>query len=568
MSTVQTPATDPRLLTSIEHTTLVDGFVNNVRLRGDEVALADLDRSGGITWREYGERVARLAAGMSALGVGHGDTVAMMMTNRIEFHLLDTAALMLGAIPFSLYNTSSPEQIAHMSSNAGQRMMLCEQQFIDVIQRADITGLAHLIVMDQPGALDDLEGRGVAALGGPIDLEEYARWIHPDDVATLIYTSGTTGLPKGVELTHASLIADWRSMVSRLPMREHGRVLSYLPAAHLADRFCAQYASHLFGFTVTCAPDPTRLVEALVAVRPTTFSSTPRVWEKFHAVLSAQARGDALKRRAMDPEDEGDEDVAVARKAMLAQLGLDDVDWATSGSAPIAPPILQAFTALGLPISEIWGSTEIGCVGTANPLDDMRFGTVGPPLPGVEAKLAHDGELLIRGANVMRGYRHDPAKTAETLDADGWLYTGDIAEIDEDGYVRIIDRKKELIITSSGKNLSPANIERALKSAGPLIGQACVIGDERPYVTALVVLDPDGAAGLDPSDAVVQEQVRREVDAANASLSRPERVKRFELLAEEWLPDGDELTPTMKLKRRSIAEKYAAVIDGLYSESS
>src|SRR5699024_8355053 len=210
------------------------------------------------------------------------------------------------------------------------------------------------------------------------------------------------------------------------------------------------------------------------------------------------------------------------------------------------PPILQTFTAVGLPLGDIWGPTEIGCVGTANPLNDVRSGTVGPSLPGVEAKLADDAELLFRGATAKRGYGHEPAETAETLDADGWLYAGDIAEIAEDGYVRIIDRKKELIITPTGKNLSPANIERALTSAGPLIGQACVIGNARPYITALVVLDPVGAAGLDPSDPSVRKQVAREVDTANSSLARPEQVKRVALLDQAWLPDGDELTPTLK----------------------
>ena len=562
------PVTEHAQLTSIDRATLVEGFVHHVATRPDELALTDLDGTHRVTWREYGQRVARLAAGLSALGVGPGDTIGSMMSNRVEFHLLDTAALMLRAIPFSLYNTSSPEQIAEMSANAGQRVMLVEERYADTVARAGIGQLEHLVIIDRPETLADLEDRGVAALGGPIDLEEYAGRVRPDDVATLIYTSGTTGPPKGVELSHANLVADWDAMVRRLPMRAHGRALSYLPAAHIADRFCTQYASHLCGFTITCAPDPARLVEALVATRPTTFSSTPRVWEKFHAFLCAQARDDELKQRALDPAVAGDEAVTEARAAMLAQLGLDDLDWATSGAAPIAPPILEAFTALGLPISEIWGSTELGCVGTANPLDDMRFGTVGPPLPGVEAALADDGELLIRSAAVMRGYRNDPVKTAEAIDPEGWLRTGDIAEIDDDGYVTIIDRKKELLITSTGKNLSPANIERALKSAGPLIGQACVIGDRRPYVTALLVLDPDGAAGLDPTDPAVREQVVREVEAANATLSRPEQVRRFELLRDEWLPDGAELTPTMKLKRRSISEKYAATIDGLYAPDS
>lgn len=557
---------DSRLLTSIDRMTLVEGFVHYVRTAGEVVALKDLDSTTQITWREYGERVSRLAAGLLSLGVQRGDTVGMMMTNRVEFHLLDTAALMLGAIPFSLYNTSSPEQIEHILTNAGSRVIFCEERYVTAVQEAGAACVEDIRVIDRNGTLESLESQGAATRNGPVDLEDLAGKVGPEDVATLIYTSGTTGPPKGVELTHANLIADWNSLVARLPMREYGRVLSYLPAAHLADRFCAQYASHLAGFTITCVPEPARLLEALIKVRPTTFSSTPRVWEKFHAALSAQARDDEAKRNAMAPDVDGTDGVAEVRAALLAQLGLDDLDWATSGSAPIAPSVLRAFAALGLPISEIWGSTEIGCVGTANPLDDVRFGTVGPVLPGIEAKVADDGELLIRGPNVMRGYRNDPEKTAEAIDADGWLHTGDIAQIDPDGYVRIIDRKNEMIITSSGKNISPVNIERALKSAGPMIGQACVIGDQRPYVTALVVLDPDGADGLDPTDPAARQRVADEVDVANATLSRPEQVKHFTLLADEWLPDGDELTPTMKLKRRSIATKYASVIEAMYSD--
>src|SRR3954466_8088656 len=214
-------------------------------------------------------------------------------------------------------------------------------------------------------------------------------------------------------------------------------------------------------------------------------------------------------------------------------------------------------------IQEVWGMSEVSCVATMVPKDDPRFGTVGKPIPGVEVKLAGDGELLVRGGIVMRGYRNQPEKTAEALDADGWLHTGDVATIDDDGFVTIVDRKKELIINAAGKNMSPANIESALKSAGPLIGQACVVGDRRPYNVALLVLDPE--AGLDPTDPAIVAQVDEEVRAANRKLSRVEQIKRFALLDEEWLPGGDELTPTMKLKRKPIAEKYAAKIDELYS---
>jgi long-subunit acyl-CoA synthetase (AMP-forming) len=225
--------------------------------------------------------------------------------------------------------------------------------------------------------------------------------------------------------------------------------------------------------------------------------------------------------------------------------------------------VLEYFAAAGIVIQEVWGMSELSCVATMVPSDDPRFGTVGKPIPGVEVKLAADGELLVRGAIVMRGYRNQPEKTAEALDADGWLHTGDVATIDDDGFVTIVDRKKELIINAAGKNMSPANIESALKSAGPLIGQACVVGDRRPYNVALLTLDPE--AGLDPRNPEVIERVQAEVDAANSRLSRVEQIKRFALLGDEWLPGGDELTPTMKLKRKPIGEKYAEQIEGLYA---
>jgi long-subunit acyl-CoA synthetase (AMP-forming) len=349
-------------------------------------------------------------------------------------------------------------------------------------------------------------------------------------------------------------------------VRPAGRVLSYLPCAHIADRFFSHYLSLLSGATLTCLADPTELVTALPDARPSGWLGVPRIWEKLKAALEAKGVSDP----AALPEEQ--------RAAIRERLGFGDADWLASGAAPIAPAVLEYFMALGLPIVEGWAMSETAAAGTVNPPGAIRVGTVGRALPGIELSVAPDGELLLRGPNLMVGYRGDPEKTAEALDGEGWMHTGDVAEIDADGYVRIVDRKKELIINSAGKNMSPANIEQRLKASSPLIGQACAIGDRRPYIVALIVLDPDGAAthaagrGLSDGsiaalaeDPATRDAVAAAVEEANAGLSRVEQVKRFTVLPVDWLPDGAELTPTMKLKRRGIVEKYAAEIDALYA---
>ena len=293
----------------------------------------------------------------------------------------------------------------------------------------------------------------------------------------------------------------------------------------------------------------------------------PRIWEKLKAALEAQGIVDPA---AMSADE---------RAAVRERLGLDDADWLISGAAPIAPEVLEYFMALEMPTLEGWGMSELAAPGIVNPPDGIRVGTVGRPLPGIEAKLAGDGELLVRGPNVMRGYRGEPERTAEAIDPDGWLHTGDVAEIDGDGYVKIVDRKKELIISSAGKNMSPANIEQKLKAASPLIGQACAVGDRRPFNVALIVLEQDGAAAYAISrdlpcgtieemaaHPVIRVAIEAAVQEANTHLSRAEQIKRFTLLPVDWLPDSDELTPTMKLKRRVIVEKYAAEIEALYQQ--
>ncbi|HWJ82909.1 MAG TPA: AMP-dependent synthetase/ligase [Nocardioides sp.] len=544
--------------------TFCEAFQNTVAARPDEVALRTPGGAVQITWREYADRVGRLAAGLASIGVRRGDTVGLMLVNRPECALVDMAALHLGAIPFSVYNTSSPEQLEYLFANAGNDVVVTQQAFLGAI-RSSGASLGTVVSVDggdRTLSLDDLESRG----DPDFDLEGSWRAVGPDDVLTLIYTSGTTGPPKGVELTHGSMLAQLRGSGPRLGISLEDRVASYLPTAHVADRWSAYYGPTVFGSQVTYVDDPKMIVGALADVRPTLWGGVPRIWEKLKAGLEAKGVTDP----AAMPEE--------VRRGVLQLIGLDQVRVSVSGAAPIAVEVLEYFDALGLPICELWGMSETSTIGTLNPPDDIRFGTVGTAIDGVELRIADDGELLLRGPVVMKGYRGRPDQTAEAIDPDGWLHTGDIATIDQDGYVRIVDRKKELIINAAGKNMSPANIEQVLKAAHPLIGQAVTVGDRRPYNVALIVLDPDASAayaeqaGLaDGSPTALAESaevralVGAAVEQANARLSRVEQIKRFRILPTDWLPGGDELTPTMKLKRRPIAEKYAAVIDELYA---
>jgi long-chain acyl-CoA synthetase len=565
MTTAEPTTSDAPPADRLAVASLCEAFQNTVAASGDLVALRTPGGGLEITWREYGERVRGIAAGLAALGVRRGDAVGIMLLNRPEFALVDTAALHLGATPFSIYNTSSPEQIAYLFGNAGNTVVVTEQAFVDRIRAAGV-GIETIICVDGEVegtvSLADLEQREDEGF----DFEASWRAVTPDDVLTLIYTSGTTGPPKGVELTHAGMLAQLRMVEAVLPAEPGERLASYLPSAHIADRWASHYTSMAFGCTVTYVPDPRAIAAALGDIRPTLWGAVPRVWEKIKAALESKGVTDP----AALPDDH--------KAGVLALLGLSEVKWSVSGAAPIAPEVLEYFAALGLPICELWGMSELSCCATINPIDDIRVGTVGKALPGVELQLAEDGELLVRAETVMRGYRNAPDKTAEVIDADGFLHTGDIATIDDDGYVRIVDRKKELIINAAGKNMSPANIEQVVKASSPLIGQAVVIGDRRPYNVALLVLDPDAAtayaakAGLPDGsaktlaeDAVVGEQIAAAVAAANERLSRVERVKRYRVLPVDWEPGGDELTPTMKLKRKPIGEKYAAEIEALYT---
>ena len=524
--------------------TMAQAFLRTIAWRGDAVALRTPDGSTQVRYDELLDVMGAIAAALTAHGVSPGDTVGLMLANRPEFHLIDGAAMLMGATPFSVYNTSPPEQLAFVIGDAGARIMLVESRFVPVIEAATRLGLDldQIVVVD-----DDQQWSNFLASGGGFDIEAAAAAVRPDDLVTLIYTSGTTGPPKGVELSHANVISMLRSVHDAWRLTPGGRLLSYLPHAHIADRWASQYTGLMtYGASVTDVAELAALIPATMQVRPTFWGGVPRVWEKLKAALQAGAFG---------PLD----DPARIRRV----LGFDETELFVIGAAPTTRDVLEFFIGLGIEICEAWGMSETTGVGAINRPGEARIGSVGKPIPGTDVKLAEDGELLFRGANIMARYRNNPVKTAEAVDAEGWLHTGDVARIDDDGYVWIVDRKKELIINSAGKNMSPVNIESQLKAAGPLIGQACVFGDGRPYNVALLVLDAECA--LDANDPATVTAVQHEVDVANSQLSRVEQVKRFALLSDEWLPGGDELTPTMKLKRRPIAEKYAATVEALYA---
>lgn len=583
-------------------TTVPAAFQQTITLRPDQIALRTVGGTQEITWREYAQRVRTLAAGLAALDVRHGDTIGIMLTNRPEFNLLDTAALHLGATPFSVYNTSSPEQIAHAFTNAANKVVITEQQFLDRITRSGVT-IEHFIVIDGPATdtitMADLENNPAP----DFDFDTTWQAVKPDDLATLIYTSGTTGPSKGVEITHRNILAQIAALTGGpMPVGIDDRAVSYLPAAHVADRISGHAINLVTGIQITTVPDPREIAPALPDARPTTFFGVPRVWQKLKAGIETRITDENGAKKTLaqwairtgtataraDLSGKGRSPLLALRhpiaealvlSTLRAALGLDRLRVAASGAAPIPPETLEFFLGLGFCVTEVWGMSETTGVATYTELDKPRPGSVGRPIDGLELKLADDGEVLVRGPVVTHGYRRMPDRTAESIDTEGWLHTGDIGNLDDDGYLHIIDRKKELIINESGKNIAPSNIENAVEAVSALVGQVIAIGEAKPYITALITLDPDIAAvrakELGVTDAGIAEltrhpgiidEIRSAVQAGNTKLSRVEQIKRFRIIDTVWEPGGDELTPKMSLRRVPISHKYAAEIDGLYAD--
>ena len=579
--------------------TVASAFVDAVRRFGSATALRwkEGDQWRSMSWLDYGDRVARAAAGFRALGLGPRDRVVLMLRNVPEFHVLDTAAYFCGATPISIYNSSSHEQVQYLTRHSHAVIGIAEDEdflarFASV--RSQLPDLRCLGAVR--GDADFTYGELLAH--APIDLAAAAASVEPGDLATVIYTSGTTGPPKGVMLSHYNIAWTVESLLRAFDRDdlEGKRIISYLPMAHIAERMTSHYQAIFFGYEVVTLSDTALLAPYCREVRPEILFGVPRVWEKFYAAVTASLSADAaratqfnaaveaalpivearLEDRATREQEETLRFLDEAAFAPLRQLlGFDALVCAVSGAAPIQPELLAWFRAIGVPLSEVYGLSETSGPMTWDPWK-VRPGTVGRAIPHCEVRLADDREVLCRGGNVFAGYLDDPVKTAESIDADGFLHSGDIGVFDDDGYLRIVDRKKELIITAGGKNISPANLEAKLKLV-PLIGQAAVIGDERPFVSALVVLEPDAAAAFAKQHGIAYTKVADLVDEPKViaaigegiecvmdEFNQAEQVKKWTLLGDEWLPDSDELTPTSKLKRRIIAAKYAAQIEAMY----
>jgi long-chain acyl-CoA synthetase len=598
-SVAQQGATLDRLL---QEPTLCSAFLTAAEAQPDRIALREFGSERTVTLGEWASGATRIAGGLRALGVERGDRVALLLSTRLDFHLVDMGAVLAGAAPFSLYVTSPVEQLAPCIGNAMPRVLITEASLAGNARalQAACPVIEHLVVIDEtaPGqlsleALADLSPQA-------FDAREAAEQIQPDDLCSLLYTSGTSGPPKGVSYVHRALMTTMASIHERVPVSRDGRTVSYLPMAHIAERLFGHYAAFVFGYSVTALPDPAQLAAALREVRPTRFFGVPRIWEKLLAGLEvglassprpdhAEALRAAWRRGIARVEvEQAGEPVAPELEAARAEddrllaelpssLGLDCVEWACVAGAPAGRSTIAAFHAIGVRVNELYGMSET-IMTTMCPPDRIRIGTSGSPLPGVKLKLAGDGEILIGGPTVMPGYFRDAERTREVLDDEGWMHSGDIGELDEDGYLRIVDRKKALIINSSGKNMSPATIEQAIRGGVPFLSQVVVFGDRRPYNVALLVLDSDGLAALCRAQGIPaaplaelarHPQVLAAVDDAvrrgNSMLSRVEQIKRYAVLDHVWRPADFALTPTAKLKRAQIAERYAGLIDGLYA---
>ncbi|MFF2196619.1 AMP-dependent synthetase/ligase [Streptomyces sp. NPDC058157] len=562
-----------------------------------------------LTWSEARRRVAVLAAGYTALGVARGEHVLLMMGNRPEHWLSDLALVHLGAVPVTVYGTSAPEQIAHIARHSRARLAVVEgarelARWAPLLDDPD-TPLERLVVAEAAESGPHTTYGSLYASGARLHradaFEKAWQESRPEDPLTVVYTSGTTGDPKGVRLSHRNILLQSVRLDRHVELPEHAEHICYLPFAHIAERILGIYLPLLRAAHVRLVADPAAVAGAVRELRPVQFFGVPRVWEKLAAGVRAALAGlPEEQRRAI----EGAGDVARARAGhrergeavpaaleasyaeakervldpLLRLAGLDRLVWTASATAPMPIDVVRFWAGWGITIMDAWGLTETSgvCTVNSNGPGGFRLGSVGRPIEGLELRLAADGEVLTRGATVFDGYLRPDGTVEGAADAEGWFPTGDIGRLDEDGFLWLTDRKKELIITSNGKNVAPALVENTVKEH-PLIGQALVHGDGRSYLVALLVLDPElapawaAARGIEAptladlaAHPAILEETARAVEAANARLNRTEQIKRYRLLAEEWGPETGELTPTLKLRRRVVRERYGALIEGLY----
>jgi long-subunit acyl-CoA synthetase (AMP-forming) len=578
--------------------TLVSAFRKTVAARPNARALASSDGRLSMTWLEYEVQADRLAAGLQSVGVTQGDTVALLMSNRPEWQLTDIAALIAGATPFSLYTTAAPDQTADLIRRSGAKVLVAEASLLARLQPSELPADLAVVSVESEHDAADWQARAFAFA----DLLAYgarnpsrAPTVKSDDVATLIYTSGTTGPPKGVELTHAAVLFMVRTFDEVMPLRD-ARTVSYLPHAHIVDRLVGHYMGIAGGASVTTVANPADVFTALPDIRPTLFSSVPRIWQRLHAALqhqidagdpdtrsriqsalSAAAQFAEMRAQGIDVTTKletalSDTDDQLLR-AMRASVGLDAVQWFVTGSAPLPQATHQFFAALGMPLHDLWGLSETVGVASLTVPGDYRPGTVGRPLPGTEIQLAADGEVLVRGPHLARGYRDDPGATATAFDSEGWFHTGDIGEWRE-GLLAIVGRKKDILINAGGENMSPSRIENTVLSASPCIDLLVVVGDGRPYNVALIVPDMTAVSSHLQTNELTAETAPRHpavlalfddiIASANSHLSRAERIAKYRILSDQWTIGSGQLTATLKIKREAVERKYQAEIEALY----
>jgi long-chain acyl-CoA synthetase len=608
-----------RIEKAIAGQTLLTAFAQTVAEQGDKPAYSDKIGTDGAgwrsaTWTEVAGAARDVAAGLIEYGVQPGDTVAVMASNRIEHVLADLGSLHAGGVPMSIYNTLAPDQVAYVAGQSAPRVVVVETA--DHLARWETAladgGTVKVVVLDDDAvpagdrfvSWTQLLADGAAARRtehADAEIDRRVGDVAPEQPATILYTSGTTGHPKGVVITHHMVLFECTSSLETADPQGENIFISYLPFAHIAERTLGMYIPWTRGAHIHLVGDPALLLGALGEVRPTRFFGVPRVWEKIRTGVSAKlaAEPDETKRAAIEkamavglawveskqygettsPELQAAFEAADAQVLGLLRmlLGLDRCEWAASAAAPMPLEVAKFFAGLGMRIYDVYGMTETCAAVTSCGPDSFRLGTVGRALAGIEVKVADDGEILARGPVSTPGYHAQAEATRALIDDDGWVHTGDIGELDADGFLKVVDRKKELIITSSGKNIAPSNIENLLKES-PIVGHAMAIGDGQPYVVAVMTLDGEIAplvaqqAGVEFSDLAdlatkpqVLAMAQAAVDAANERLSQPEQVKRWMLLPAEWTAESAELTPTLKLKRRVVTNNYEQEIAALYA---
>jgi long-chain acyl-CoA synthetase len=608
-TTARDPSTEPRRASG-SSMSLLELFRRHVTVSPDRPALRRQAEGEWqlMSWREYGLEVDEVAAALVELGLQPGERVGILSGNRVEWHVADMAVMSTGAVTVPVYQTSSSSQVAYVLGHSNARFCFVEnlaQLAKLLLRRGDLPEVERIFLFDHGDGLDDpfidtldhVREIGVRALAvSPEVVAERRVAIQPEQLATLVYTSGTTGPPKGTMISHDNIMAMLQSVTSVVPVGPDDRFLSFLPLSHIAERVVSHFGQILSGGETWFAQSLASVPDDLRACRPTIFFAVPRVWEKFQeAVVGQIAEAPKPLQQAFDRylvlgQHRVDPDGAPSTRDRLehalldqtlgrrlrSKMGLDHARVLVSAAAPIHVDLLRWFAALGLHIGEAYGQTEGTGVTSVSPPDDIRIGTVGRPAPGVRVRIADDGEILVKGDNVAIGYLDDEQATAELIDDEGWMHTGDLGALDEDGFLSITGRKKDLIINAAGKNIAPQEIETALRYE-PLISQAVVVGDQRPYLVALLTLDVDkvaewatahgklGGPEALRNDPDLLEEVQRSVDRVNAKHSRVEGIKRWQLLPHDLSVDEGELTPTLKVKRQVVTDRFAELVDQLYA---